>query len=174
MEQTQNITIRQANLDDIPTLWSLAAAMGAAKNDGYFDHAMEAQEAGTRRVFLVAVEGMDVGYCMLAWAPKYAFFRKMEIPEIQDLNVIPAYRRRGLGQAMIVYCEGLARDAGCEYMGIGVGMDASYGAAQRLYVRLGYAPDGNGLTYDRKVIAKGEFRPVDDDMSLMMIKDLQN
>jgi hypothetical protein len=30
--------------------------------------------------------------------------------------------------------------------GIGVGLDASYGAAQRLYARRGYVPDGRGLT----------------------------
>ena len=74
---------------------------------------------------------------------------------------------------MIDYCENLARDKGYEHMGIGVGMDTSYGPAQQLYVRRGYIPDGNGLTYDRKPIAKGDFKPIDDDISLMMMKDLQ-
>jgi len=52
-------------------------------------------------------------------------------------------------------------------------MDSSYGAAQQLYVRRGYIPDGNGLTYDRQTIQRGAFHPIDDDVSLMLIKSLQ-
>jgi hypothetical protein len=59
-----------------------------------------------------------------------------------------------------------------KFMGIGVGMPTSYGPAQRLYVKLGYIPDGNGINYDRQSIAFGEFRPVDDDLCLMMVKAL--
>ena len=58
-------------------------------------------------------------------------------------------------------------------MGIGVGLYTSYGAAQRLYCKMGYVPDGNGVTYDRKLLAAGEFRPLDDQLCLMMIKDLE-
>ena len=169
----ESIKLRIISVDDIPKLWDMAIAMGAAKADGYFDYALEQQEAGMRIVFIAECEGQDVGYCMLAWSPKYAFFRKMEIPEIQDLNVLPAFRRRGIGGFMIDHCEKLAREKAFEYMGIGVGMDASYGPAQRFYVQRGYIPDGNGLTYDRQAIAKGAFHAIDDDISLMMIKDLQ-
>ena len=172
MEQMQKIDIRQAAFEDLSVLREIAMKMGSAKNDDYFDLALEHQGHGIRHVFIVSHEGIDVGYCMLAWDPKYAFFRKLGIPEIQDLNVLSEYRRRGFARFMLDYCEDLARRNGKEYMGIGVGMDSSYGAAQRLYVMRGYIPDGNGLTYDRKAIAHGEFRPVDDEMSLMMIKDL--
>ena len=168
----ENIELRIATVDDIPKLWELALGMGLAKTDGYFDRSLEYQEQGSRIVFIAALDGHDVGYCMLAWEPKYAFFRKMDIPEIQDLNVLPDYRRRGVGGFMISHCENLARDSGKEFMGIGVGMDVSYGPAQQLYVRRGYVPDGNGLTYDRKTIAKGAFHPIDDDMSLMLMKIL--
>lgn len=173
IEQMENLTIRQATRDDLPVLWQMAEDMGAAKSEGYFDISMEHQDAGTRQVFIVYLQGAYAGYCMLAWTPKYAFYQKMDIPEIQDLNVLPRFRRRGIGRFMIEHCENLVREAGKDYIGIGVGMDFSYGAAQQLYVRMGYVPDGNGLTYDRQVIAKGDFRPVDDEMSLMMIKDLQ-
>ena len=169
----ESIKLRIISVDDIPKLWDMAIAMGAGKADGYFDRALEQQEVGRRAVFIAEYEGRMCGYCMLAWEPKYAFFRKLGIPEIQDLNVLPEFRRQGIGGCMIDHCENLAREKGCEYIGIGVGMDASYGAAQRLYVVRGYVPDGNGLTYDRKAIPKGEFRPIDDDISLMMIKDLQ-
>ncbi len=168
----ENIQLRIATIDDIPKLWDLALGMGAAKSDGYFDRALEYQEEGSRLVFIASLERRDVGYCMLAWEPKYAFFRKMDIPEIQDLNVLPDFRRQGVGNFMIEHCENLARKKGMAYMGIGVGMDASYGAAQRLYIKRGYIPDGNGLTYDRKTIPHGAIHPVDDDMSLMLMKGL--
>ena len=169
----QKITIRQADTEDLSVLREIALKMGAAKRDDYFDLALEYQARGNRHVFIVSYDGIDAGYCMLAWEPKYAFFRKLCIPEVQDLNVLPEFRRRGFASFMLEYCENLARRTGKDHMGIGVGMDASYGAAQQLYVRRGYVPDGNGLTYDRKTIAHGEFRPVDDEMSLMLIKDLQ-
>ena len=168
----ESIKLRTITVDDLPKLWDIALAMGAAKADSYFDHALEQQQAGTRVTFIAEYEGQEAGYCMLAWEPKYAFFRKLGIPEIQDLNVLSEFRRKGIGGFMIDYCENLARDKGYEHMGIGVGMDTSYGPAQQLYVRRGYIPDGNGLTYDRKPIAKGDFKPIDDDISLMMMKDL--
>jgi len=168
----ESIKLRTATRDDLPKLWEIILALKFAKQDGYFESAMEQQKAGVRDIFIASIDGVDVGYGMLAWEPKYVFFRKLNIPEIQDLNVLHDYRRRGVASAMIEHCEGLARKAGKEHMGIGVGMDASYGAAQQLYVRRGYVPDGNGLTYDRKPIAHGELRPIDDDISLMLVKAL--
>lgn len=142
------------------------------KDLDYFDLALEGQERGERLVFVAYYEDAPAGYCILSWSPKYAFFRKMGFPEVQDLNVLPAFRRKGIASAMIAHCEKLAQGRACEYMGIGVGLDSSYGPAQRLYIKLGYVPDGNGVTYDRMPIAKGEMRPVDDDLSLMMVKVL--
>ncbi len=173
MEQIQNISIRMVGREDLPILREIAKKMGSSKRKNYFEQALEYQEVGTRLVLIASIDGQDAGYCMLAWQPKYGFFKKMDMPEIQDLNVIPEFRRCGIATFMIDYCEDLARQKGKTYIGIGVGMDFSYGAAQQLYVRRGYVPDGNGLTYDRKTIAHGEFRPVDDEMSLMLIKDLQ-
>lgn len=174
--QIEKAVLRQASVDDLPILCDLADAMGSAKAQDYFELSLEYQKAGRRLIFIASVEGAkgieDVGYCMLAWNPKYGYFRHLGISEIQDLNVIPDFRRRGIARAMIAHCEALAREKGHKEIGIGVGMDASYGAAQRLYVQLGYVPDGNGLTYDRKTIAHGAFYPVDDDMSLMMVKAL--
>jgi len=167
----ETIKLRTATFDDLPKLWDIALAMGAAKADGYFDRALELQ--GNREVFITSIGDVDAGYGMLAWLPKYTFFRKLGIAEIQDLNVLPEFRRRGIATMMIEKCENLAREKGHEHIGIGVGMDSSYGAAQQLYVRRGYVPDGNGVTYDRKTVVKGAFHPIDDDMSLMLVKALK-
>lgn len=172
--QLENLKIVQAGVDDIPRLYEMALVMKASKPDGYFDKSMELQGEGERLVFIGEYDGKDAGYCMLSWAPKYGFYRAMGYPEIQDLNVLPVFRQKGIATAMIAYCEGLAVANGLKNMGISVGLGTSYGPAQRLYVKLGYVPDGQGVTYDRKTVSFGEIRPVDDDLCLMMVKDLQN
>jgi hypothetical protein len=57
-------------------------------------------------------------------------------------------------------------------VGIGVGMDADYGAAQRLYVLRGYIPDGKGLTYKNRFVRYGEQVTVDDGLVLHFTKRL--
>lgn len=109
---------------------------------------------------------------MLNRQPGYPPFRHIGIPEIQDLNVAPAFRRKGYGQALIRHCEWRARQEGNEMIGIGVGLYAGYGQAQRLYIRLGYIPDGAGVMYDSEEVIPGEVRSVDDALCLMMTKAL--
>ncbi|MBX2834277.1 MAG: GNAT family N-acetyltransferase [Micavibrio sp.] len=142
------------------------------KDEEHFKQALALQDQGERQVFIISVDGAAAGYTMLSWSPKYPLYRSLGIPEIQDLNIVPDYRRRGLAGGLIAHCEGLVRGRGFEHIGIGVGLDASYGAAQRLYVQMGYVPDGNGVTYDRVNVRFGEMRPIDDDLSLMMVKGL--
>jgi hypothetical protein len=57
--------------------------------------------------------------------------------------------------------------------GIGVGMDADYGAAQRLYVLRGYIPDGRGLHYKDHFPKHGEQITVDDNLALFFTKELK-
>jgi GNAT superfamily N-acetyltransferase len=105
-------------------------------------------------------------------APDYSLFARLGIPELQDLNVLPEYRGRGIGAALVAACEDGARARGATEIGLAVGLGKSYGPAQRLYVRLGYMPDGNGITYDRITVTQGDVRPVDDHLCLMMVKTL--
>ena len=51
-------------------------------------------------------------------------------------------------------------------VGIGVGMYSDYGNAQRLYVKMGYVPDGKGLTYKDRVLEPNEEMINDDDLVL--------
>ncbi len=171
--QLENLVIRQATVDDISLLQQIADDMKSVKDIDYFELSLEHQAAGERLVFIVEYDGKTAGYGMLSWAPKYAFYKAMGYPEIQDLNVLPDFRSKGIASNVIAYCEDLARKKGRSHMGISVGLTASYGAAQKLYVKLGYVPDGHGVTCDRKAVSHGEIRPVDDDMCLMMVKDLQ-
>lgn len=168
-----NISIKTASEEDIPVLNTIALAQNSRKAADYFARCLEEQAAGRRLVFVAGQDGnAATGYGMLNFNPQYALYKRLGIPEIQDLNVVPEARKQGLATAIIQRCETLARERGCEHMGISVGLYPDYGPAQRLYVKLGYIPDGYGVTYDRQTVRPGEMRPVDDDLCLMMVKAL--
>lgn len=166
------IKISKAGSGDIPALESIALAQNSHKEFDYFGRCLQEQEEGRRVVLIASLNGEPAGYGMLNRRPQYALYKRLDIPEIQDLNVAPAFRKQGIGAALVARCEDVAREQGREYIGISVGLYSDYGAAQRLYVRLGYVPDGNGVTYDREPVRAGELRPVDDNLCLMMVKAL--
>ena len=165
--------IRQAKASDIEGLHRIAAAMGATHEPGYFERCL-AEQAEMKRIILVAENTADLtGYVQLIWQPLYPPFRRLDIPEIQDLNVIPVARRQGLGEKLVDTCEDLARAAGKAAIGIGVGLYPRYGAAQRLYIRKGYMPDGAGVCYDDVPVKAGDLRAVDDLLTLKLVKDIK-
>ena len=85
---------------------------------------------------------------------------------------MPDQRRKGLATVLIKHCEEYARELGYSDIGISVALHSGFGPAQRLYVKLGYVPDGAGVTYDRELISPMEMRPIDDDLCLMLVKAL--
>jgi len=161
------ISIREATIDDLDILYGIYHASGK-KDDGYFETCLK--EGCT--VLIASLNGEDVAVGLLNWSPRYALYRKLGIPEIQDLNVVPRARRNGVATAMIKWCEGLARSKGKEMIGIGVGLTKDYGPAQILYVRMGYVPDGYGVTCDRETVVTHASYRMDDDLSLMLVKPL--
>ncbi len=164
----QAVTIRDAQTTDIPALESL----GNPNPEGYFSRCFEEQAEGKRFILVAEVAGQIAGYVFLNMNPRYQMFRRLGIPEIQDLYVTSAARRQGVGEALVQFCEERARAQEATQMGISVGLHAGFGAAQRLYARLGYVPDGAGVMYDREPVHVGDMRIIDDDLTLMLVKDL--
>jgi GNAT superfamily N-acetyltransferase len=169
--------VAQATPADLPALAALGAAIGpgfGAGLDGPRDAAYFQRCLGEGRAIFVAYDagGEAVGYAQLNPAPHYPPFRAQKIPEIQDLNVLPASRGQGIGGALVARCEDAARKTGAAEIGLGVGLDQSYGAAQRLYVKRGYVPDGRGALWDEEPVRKGALKPLDDNLTLKMTKVL--
>ncbi len=158
--------INQATEEDIPVLYALYDQLGK-QDAGYFE-ALFAKECF---VLIAEQDKQAVGFGVLNFNPKYSLYQKLDIPEIQDLNVISDRREQGIATALITAFEQIAQDQGAEHMGISVGLTKEYGAAQRLYCKLGYIPDGNGVTYDRAFTETGRAYPLDDDLCLMMVKN---
>ncbi len=168
----KNLEILRLTPENLTDLKAFSDRLGLSKDVDYFDKTLELQAQNRREVFLGYMDNHLTSYVVLNWYPRYGLFKTLNVPEIQDLNVDSAQRRQGIATALIHHCESLAQKKGHHRMGISFGMDASYGPAQSLYVRLGYVPDGQGITYDRVTIAHGEMKPVDDLMCLMLVKDL--
>jgi GNAT superfamily N-acetyltransferase len=59
-------------------------------------------------------------------------------PEIRDLEVAAAWRRRGIATALVGAAERETRSAGLARLGLGVGVEDDAAPARSLYRRLGY------------------------------------
>ncbi len=169
------LTIRKASNDKREAEWlqaSFDVYMGWTKPPGYFAALLERQASAEISLLLALEDSTYLGHCHVLWRSDYPGFRERGIPEIQDLNVRPDRRRRGGGSALLDQAERLIA-ARAELAGIGFGLYADYGAAQRLYIRRGYLPDGRGLHYRGRPVAAGETCRVDDDLALYLVKRLR-
>lgn len=129
------------------------------------------RDAGRCVVMVCEFGGEPAGYVSLYWNAEWGAFKGMHIPEIMDLNVLIRFRRRGLASRMMTVCEQLAATR-CDKVCLGVGLYRDYGAAQRLYVKRGYVPDGTGLWYADENVEPGKTVSNDDDLVLFLSKDL--
>ena len=122
------------------------------------------------RVTLVAlIDEEFAGYGTIIWSSSYIGFKDRKIPEIQDLNVLPQFRRKGVATELMDRLEAIVLERSTQ-IGIGVGLYSDYGPAQRMYVKRGYIPDGKGITYDYEYVPGGADKRVDDDLVLWFIK----
>ncbi|MBO9627089.1 MAG: GNAT family N-acetyltransferase [Microbacterium sp.] len=161
--------IRELSSHDPMTMHAAFDALGWNKPVSLFERYLDEHTAGSRYCVLAEFDGDFCGYVTLAWTSAYPPFAELRIPEISDLNVLPAYRRRGIASALLDHVESMARQRS-PMVGLGVGLYADYGSAQRLYVRRGYLPDGNGVMYDNEPVPPGDLVRLDDDATLMFIK----
>lgn len=113
-----------------------------------------------------------LGYGSLLRKPECPFFAKKNIPEINAIWVGEAHRKQGIGTALIQWIENLAKEEGYTQIGIGVGLYKDYGPAHKLYIKLGYKPEGSGVTHKGQSTIPGQTYPLDDDFILWLTKSL--
>lgn len=164
------LEIRPLRDDDPEVISAALAAVGWDKPVAQYENYLDEQREGTRDVLVATVDGGYAGYVTVRWESPYEPFGG--IPEIQDFNVLPELRRRGIGSALMDAAEALVAERS-PVVGIGVGLYPDYGQAQRMYVRRGYVPDGRGLIYDGRQVAPMETIRNDDSATLMFTKQLR-
>ncbi|MEZ4867229.1 MAG: GNAT family N-acetyltransferase [Caldilineaceae bacterium] len=173
MKQTiPNFTIRQAQPEDAERMQASFAQIGWSKPAGYFATCCQQQDAGQLVLLIAEDEGSYVGHCKIVWEPTYPHFKEHGIPEVQDLNVLGAYRRQGAASRLMDEAERRIGERSA-VAGIGFGLYRDYGAAQRMYVLRGYVPDGRGIAYRDAYVEPGQSYPVDDDLVLGLVKRLR-
>ena len=146
---------------------------GWSKPEALFEGYYQDQLNDQRVCWVARCDDQIAGYVTLKWQSFYEPFAAQGIPEIMDLNVLPSFRHRGIGSSLIRVAETEASKK-ADHVGLGVGLyagqDGGYGSAQKLYVKLGYVPDGRGVTYAYAPVVPGTPHPVDDDLVLWFTK----
>ncbi len=132
------------------------------------------QQANIRTVCIAKIGDEFIGYGSLLNHTEYTEFRNRGIPEINDVWISAEYRGNGFGKRLVQHLETIALKENYKQVGIGVGLYKDYGFAQKLYIRMGYIPDGHGVTYKYQPVTPGDPYPVDDDLLIWLKKDLQS
>ncbi|WP_454785075.1 GNAT family N-acetyltransferase [Legionella sp. WA2024007413] len=172
----QAIVIKPLALTDIPLLVDAFQKVNWPKPTSLFETYYQEQQQAERVVWLAYFQDQIAGYVTLKWTSLYEPFAHKQIPEIMDLNVLPSFRRFGIGSTLLTVAEEKAASQH-SYVGIGVGLysgqDGGYGQAQRLYIKRGYIPDGLGVTYNYKPLVPGKMVSLDDDLILWFTKKVK-
>ena len=124
-------------------------------------------------VFLVAELGDQVvGHVTVRWRSAYPYFRDNGIPEIHDLNVVEKHRRRGIASRLVDEAEHRIRRV-ADFAGIGFGLPPGYRAAQSMYIRRGYVPDGQGVYWKDHYPPEMAHVVLDEDLVLYLTRRLR-
>ena len=143
-----SVTIRMATADDAAAIVHLNTLFNGSSEPADKLAPRLADPHHVEKALLAEWDGQVVGFAGLRMAP--ALFYPTPQAELTELFVLEAYRRRGVGRALIAYAEALAQEQGAESLLILT--DLNNVAAQALYHAAGYEDDAVAL---RKVL-RGE------------------
>ncbi|XEC97466.1 GNAT family N-acetyltransferase [Paenibacillus tarimensis] len=164
-----SIDVRQMTEFDVELVYRVFTEHDIVKPRDYVSRCWEQNVAGERVTLLAFYQGQFAGSLHLLATSHYPYFVENSIPEINDFNVIPPFRKLGIGNALMEAIEKIAVEKYGK-VGIGVGLYQSYGSAQRLYAKREYIPDGRGVMYQQLPVNPGAMVSVDDDLNLYYIK----
>jgi GNAT superfamily N-acetyltransferase len=169
---TDGLHIRSLDATDPDEMARAFSRIGWFKPDSLFRRYLVEQARETRSCWVANLNNAFAGYITVNWQPTYPGFAEQRIPEIQDLNVLPPLRRKGIGTALLDCVEALIA-CRSDTVGISVGLHPGYNDALRLYGKRGYIPDGRGITYKDRYLREGDQVTLDDDLLLHLIKGIR-
>lgn len=140
-----NVIIRIATGDDAAAIVHLNILFNGSSEPADKLAPRLADPHHVEKALLAEMDGQLVGFAGLRIVP--ALFYPTPQAELTELFVIEAYRRRGVGRALIAFAEALAQELGAESLLILTDLDNV--AAQALYHAAGYEDDALAL---RKVL----------------------
>jgi len=166
------LKIRGLEKSDIESIASAFLEIGWNKPASQYEKYLSEQDSKLRVLLVAFVKDTFAGYVTIKWESGYAPFRESGIPEINDFNVLPTFRRRGIGTVLMDQAERMISERS-EVVGLGVGLHPGYGPAQRMYVLRGYVPDARAMYYNDRQVQEGEQICADDDLVIHLTKQLR-
>lgn len=170
--KTSGFEIQELDFETVAALGEAFSGGGWNKPPELYSGYLEQQAKGEIVCLVASVEGAVAGYVKVVWRSGYPPLRDQGIPELQDLNVLDEFRRRGVASRLLDRAEEEVSKHS-SVVGIAVGLHPGYNAAQRLYALRGYVPDANGVTYRDEFVRQGQTVAMDDSLVLHFTKRLR-
>ena len=165
------LTIRAMNEADIDVLLSNFAEQVWSKPREVLTKYFDGQRNNALFTFVAELGGDVAGYVVLYPDADFGPFAAQKIPLLSDFIVFKKYQRNGIGGKILDAAEARAAEL-CERVHLGVGLHSGYGAAQRIYVKRGYVPDGSGVWFNNAPLEQYADCKNDDELVLYLVKDL--
>ncbi|WP_069997348.1 GNAT family N-acetyltransferase [Cellulosilyticum sp. I15G10I2] len=170
MDSDGDIILKDMENQDCELIAEVFSQEGYSKPISLYQSYFKQQELGLRDIIIAYYQNQIVGYITIIWESHYEDFKERGIPEIKDIRVLSGFRKRGIATQLINEAEKRAARV-ASYCAAGVGLAESYEAAQCLYAKRDYIPNGKGVFYMDQDIQNDQLE-VDDNQALMMIKAL--
>ena len=164
-----DIDIRIMNDDDIPFICR-ADGDESQKNMDYLKRQLENQEKNECIALLALYNGAAAGYVFLYYRCRWGGMAGCNIPGIVDLIVFEKYRRKKIATILLDIAEDIAKQHSNKIY-LDVCLNSDYGAAQRLYIKRGYIPDGKGVYYKEKICETDAVCRNNDELTLCLVKE---
>lgn len=155
----------------IGAIFEATSGTNVSRHEEYLRKCVGENREKKRITFVAFIEDDFAGMLNIIFESAYPYFKSNNIPEINDLLVVPKFRNKGIAKRLVDEAERYARNT-YGRIGLGVGLYKDYGSAQRLYFKNGYIPDGNGLMYNNIEVVPGSHVRVDDDLLIYLYKQL--
>jgi len=169
--QDEDVLIRNLEERDAEALLRGVLAQGWHENIQKYLRRLRDQREGRCIALMAQWHDEAAGYVNVYPNAQWGAFGGQGLPEIVDFCVLEKFQRRGIGARLMDAAERIAGQYASRVY-LGVGLHSGYGAAQRLYVKRGYIPDGSGVWYRDRVHGQYETCVNDDDLVLYLSKEL--
>ena len=164
----ENILIRTMEESDAKIITDEEIAQGWNQTEEKYQMRIRDHESGKSIALVAEYKGNVAGYINVYPNCEAGPFGGMGYCEIVDFGVLEKYRKNGIGTKLMDVAEQIAGEyADTVYLAVGL-----YRAAQRMYVKRGYIPDGSGVWYGDKPAVPYELYRNDDDLNLYLSKKL--
>lgn len=171
MKDSGKITIREMSQEDVGIFVREEIAQGWSAEPGKLEMRLRDKSEKGAVPLVAEYDGEPAGYLTVYPDSKWGALGGRGLPEIVDFNVLVKFRRKGVGSRLMDEAEKIAAKY-ADRVYLGVGLMSSYGAAQRLYVKRGYVPDGSGVWYGNAPCPDYAETVNDDELNLYLYKEL--